>query len=259
MKISSTIKNLLLIIIISACASKPASNSTASLTSKNEFELRDKSGTFRLKRESGSISKDKRIYAVKQIITDNSQKTLERSIVMSKVGSLKGKISILRPEKSEYTVWFDGKEYSSRIEINEKIRGLIVQMDSPEQQWRGEKQFKFPEGTGAYCFFSQVIECATVMGFINKAIAAGGGAMNLHIVWEGYPYFQQQYIGIPESLFTQATLTYDGESENGLRRFSLSIAGSSQVIFYQLNKSNILQAIYWPAQGLSIGAKGSAE
>ena len=259
LKTLSTIKILFLCLSISGCASKPTVSAPAGHSGKQTFEMRDKSGLFRLTRESGAVANSKKIQAVKQIVKDSSGVTLERSVVMGRVGSLKGKVSILRPEKSEYVVWFDAKEYSNRIEIDPKLKALVVNLKSPEAEWSGEKVFQFPPGTGAYCFFSQMIECAQVMNFIPKAIAAGGGSMNLHIVWEGYPYFQQQYIGIPDDLFTAATFTFDGENEKGMRRFSLSLANSNQIIFYHLHKDNSISAIFWPAQGLSIGSHGSEE
>ena len=252
MKILSTINIYIICFVLSACASKSDIATSASQTGKQSFEMRDKSGLFRLVREFGPVASSKKVLAVKQVVQDSSGVIFERSIVM-------GKVNILRPEKSEYTVWFDGKEYTNRIEINPKLKAMVVNLKSPEAEWNGEKVFTFPPGTGAYCYYSQILECAQVMNFMPKAIAAGGGAMNLHIVWEGYPYFQQQYVGIPDELFTQATFSYDGENHKGLRRFSLSISNSNQIIFYHVNKDGSLAAIFWPAQGLSIGSTGSEE
>tara|TARA_R110000868_G_scaffold287003_4_gene547466 strand:- start:13153 stop:13932 length:780 start_codon:yes stop_codon:yes gene_type:complete len=259
LKTLSTINIFIICLTLSACASKSDIATPASNTGKQSFEMRDKSGLFRLVREFGPVANSKKVLAVKQVVQDSSGVIFERSIVMGRIGSLKGKVNVLRPEKSEYTVWFDGKEYTNRIEINTKLKAMVVNLKSPEPEWNGEKTFTFPPGTGAYCYFSQILECAQVMNFMPKAIAAGGGAMNLHVVWEGYPYFQQQYVGIPDELFTQATFSYDGENHKGLRRFSLSISNSNQIIFYHVHKDNSLAAIFWPAQGLSIGSTGSDE
>src|SRR5690606_29149995 len=108
-----------------------------------------------------------------------------------------------------------------------------------------------PDAGSIYCYFSQIIECAHTSSFISKAIINGSGQMNFYIVWEGYPYFQQQYIGLQEELISSAQLSYDGENERGLRRFSLSIG--NQIIFYHLDKGQNIQAIFWPSQGLSVG------
>lgn len=212
-----------------------------------------------LERESGPVSKSKSIFAVKRVLKDDDNKVLEQSVVLSRLGSLKGKVSILRPEKSQYTVWFDGKEYSTITQIDTKNKSLGLIFNSPEEQWRGQKTIPFPKKGMIYCYFSQLIECVMAAGFVHKAIDNGNGEMSLHIIWEGYPYIQQQYIGIPEEVFSMATFSYDGENERGLRRFSLNIKNSNQIIFYQLNKEDELKGIFWPAQGLSIGAKGSLE
>lgn len=244
--------------MIQGCASqKPQPIATS--VSKQQFELKDKSGTLKLERESGPVSKSKSIFAVKRVLKDDENKVLEQSVVLSRLGSIKGKISILRPEKSQYTVWFDGKEYSTITQIDTKNKSLAMTFNSPEEQWKGQKTISFPKKGMIYCYFSQLMECVMASGFVHKAIDSGNGEMNLHVIWEGYPYIQQQYIGIPDEVFSSATFNYDGENERGLRRFSLNIKNSNQIIFYQLNKQDELKGVFWPAQGLSIGTKGSLE
>ncbi len=256
MKTLSTIRLLFIFFVCAACSSQ-TSVKVAPVISKTNFQLKDKAGVFQLNRESGPISKTKGIYAVKRTIKDGSNKILERSVVISKLGSLKGKLSVLRPEKSEYEVWFDAKEYSTKTQIDLKSKSLIVSLNSPEEQWRGTQSIPFPNNSPIFCYFSQIIECALATGFIHKAINNGSGAMNFQIIWEGYPYIQQQYIGLPDEVFSNAVLNFDGENANGLRRFSLNINSSNQIIFYQLTKTDEIKAIYWPAQGLSIGDQGT--
>lgn len=258
MKTLLKIKYILIFLLIQGCASKKIQSIASSVSNQN-LQLKDKSGVFRLERESGPVAKLKNVFAVKRILKDDENKILEQSVVISKLGSLKGKISILRPEKSQYTVWFDGKEYSTSTQIDTANKSLGLSLNSPEEQWRGQKSVPFPRNGLIYCYFSQLVECILATGFIHKAIDSGNGEMNLHILWEGYPYIQQQYVGLPDEVFSSATFTYDGENERGLRRFSLNIKNSNQLIFYQLNKSDELKGIFWPAQGLSIGEPGSPE
>lgn len=256
MKTLSTIRLLAIGFLVVACSS--AKRVTEVAAAKGDYEFRDKSGSYSFKRESGPIAKDRKLFAVKQVLTgiskEGRQETMERSIVVARAGQMKGR-TIWRPEKSEYAVWFDGQEYSTRTQLDEKVRGLKVTVESPDSNNSKVTDHPFPEDSGVFCYFSQVIECASAIGFIEKAIGIGNGQMNFYVIWEGYPFFQQQYIGIPEAVMSKVTLNYDGEDDRGLRRFSLSIA--NQVIFYQLNKMNELQAIFWPAQGLSVGARGS--
>jgi len=252
------IKYICIFLLIQGCASQK-SQPIASSVSKQNFQLKDKSGVFRLENESGPVSKSKSVFAVKRVIKDDENKILEQSVVISKLGSLKGKLSVLRPEKSQYTVWFDGKEYSTISQINTKNKSLGLNFNSPEEQWKGQKNIPFPKNGQIYCYFSQLIECVMATGFVHKAIDNGNGEMSLHIIWEGYPYIQQQYIGLPDEVFSKASFNFDGENERGLRRFSLNIKNSNQIIFYQLNKNDEIKGIFWPAQGLSIGDKGSQE
>ena len=56
---------------------------------------------------------------------------------------------------------------------------MQVRLKSPESQWNQDELFKFPEGKGIYCFFSQIIECAAVTGFISEAMKQKSGRMNL--------------------------------------------------------------------------------
>lgn len=258
MKTSLTIRLLAIGFLIVACSS--TKKVTEVTSTKGDYVFRDKSGSYGFQRESGPISKDRKLYAVKQILTGSSkegrQEVMERSIVVSRAGIMKGR-TLWRPEKSEYAVWFDGQQYSTRTQIDEKIRGLKVTVESPDPANNKTTDHSFPDGTGVFCYFSQVIECASALGFIEQAIGVGNGQMNFFVIWEGYPFFQQQYIGIPDVVMSPVTLSYDGENDRGIRRFSLSVA--NQVIFYQLNKVNELHAIFWPAQGLSVGGRGSLE
>ncbi len=258
LKILSTTKIIIITIALTSCSSQK-NVKVAPTVSKATFQLKDKAGIFQLNRESGPISKAKGVYAVKRILTDDGGQILEKSVVISKLGSLKGKLPVLRPEKSEYEVWFDGKEYSTKTKIDTKEKSLIVTLQSPEEQWSGTQNLPFPKNSPLFCYFSQVIECAIATGFIHKAVDNGGGSMNFIIIWEGYPYIQQQYVGLPEEVFTRATLNFDGQSSDGLRRFSLNISNSNQIIFYQLSKSDELKGIFWPAQGLSINELGRLE
>ena len=66
-------------------------------------------------------------------------------------------------------------------------------MVSPDKKWNGVKQVKFPvKGIGLYCFFSQLIECAKYTGFLSKALDANAGQMNFYLLWDGFPYINNQ-------------------------------------------------------------------
>ncbi|WP_290735734.1 hypothetical protein [Halobacteriovorax sp. JY17] len=214
------------------------------------FQLSDKAGKFLVEREKG-FNKGKNQFIVKKSVkASGDSKELEKLIVISKLGSLKKNLTILKPEVSEYSVWFEGKKYVSRMQVNPTNKSMEVRMSSPEKQWQGKRVFPFPKTLGIFCYFSQITECARATGFIDKAIKRDGGSMKVVIIWEGYPYFQEQYLNIPNSVFTEGTFEYDGRNESGERRFTLKVGNQS--IFYFLDKNKELMKKFWVSQGLSM-------
>lgn len=254
---------VLLLFFCGACANMPgkrvsSSDSLNLLFSPQTtlFEMTDKSGRFDFSRESGKATDNR--YVVKQQIRlpDGERKVLEQSISFSQIGKLRGEIDILRPALSQYTVWFDGDRYFSELKTDVEKKSLVVNMVSPEPEWNGERTIPFPDDNAVYCYFSQLIECAFITGFIEKAIDKRAGSMNMIILWEGYPFYMQQYPEIPQEPFTRAVLEFDGQTKDQGLRFSLRFSGQS--IFYFVTKSGRYDRHFWVAQGLSVVRKGSS-
>lgn len=214
------------------------------------YVLTDKSGTFSYQRESGFTSNSKSYVTKYKILDPDNQKSLEKVITFSNVKNINKKIRALSPHKSKYQVWFDGDIHETMMVINEKENFLVVKMRSPEEQWNGEKRIPMGKGNGVRCFFSQVIECAYKLGFLQKATRLMSGKMTFDLIWEGYPYVQEQYLNIQNQAISKASLSYDGKNPAGEHRFSLSFDGNS--IFYFVDKKYRLDRIFWPAQGLSV-------
>ncbi len=232
-----------------SCATTQKS-SLKMISYKKNYVLTYKSGTFSLARESGFDSSS-RNYVTKYKIQDtNNQKILEKVITFSEVKNLSKKVKVLSPVKSKYQVWFDGKVHQTTMTVNEKEGLLLVKMRSPEDQWNGEKRVPMVKGNGVRCFYSQVVECAYRIGFLQKAIKLKSGKMAFSLIWEGYPYIQEQYLNIKSEPVTQASLSYDGKNQVGEHRFSLNFGGNS--VFYFVDKKFRLDRIFWPSQGLSV-------
>jgi hypothetical protein len=221
-------------------------------TSK-QYELVDKSGRFLVERDTGYV-KSKNSYIVKKRVLsfgNTKGKVLEKSITISNPGFIgKSKLHVLRPKVSQYTVWFDGKKYSSKMSIDLKDRAMVVELKSPEEQWRGTKRYDFPKGTGVYCFYSQLIECASVTGFMQKALKSDAGIMKFHIIWDGFPYFQEQYLNVSNTVFEEATLKYGGKNNKGLIKFTLDT--KSQIMFFFVDSDFNLKKQLWVSQGYSM-------
>ncbi|MEA9355001.1 hypothetical protein SHI21_02250 [Bacteriovorax sp. PP10] len=224
---------------------------------EDQFNYTDKNGQYSVKISSG-LDKTGKIFFTKRVMelpSRQKDKALEQSVVLSSIGSLKKKMMILRPKASQYNVWFDGKKYTSELKINTAKKAIDVKMTSPESQWNGTKQVKFPNSRTLPCFFSQVIECAKVSGFINKASDKQTGTMNLMIIWEGYPYLNETFSDFPNELFSEAQLEFDGKTKQAERRFNLRVGGQS--IFYVLNDKDVMTKMFWVSQGITMVSKSS--
>ena len=224
---------------------------------EEQFNYSDKNGQYIVKISSGMDKNGKTFFTKKIMEMPGGQKdkALEQSVVISSVGILKKSLMILRPKISQYNVWFDGKKYTSELKINTAKKAIDVKMTSPESQWNGNKQIKFPSSTTLPCFFSQVIDCAKVSGFISKATQKKTGSMSLFVIWEGYPYLNETFSDFPSELFSKAELEYDGMTKEKERRFNLRVAGQS--IFYILDDKDVMTKMFWVSQGITMVNKSS--
>ena len=214
------------------------------------YSMTDHSGVYSLVSENG-YKKDRNEFVSKyQLFSETiEKKELERSITISTIGWLKD-VKIFRPKISQFTTWFEGQKYFTEMKLDEKSKVLKVKLRSPESKWNRDFEVSFPQGTGLYCFFSQLIECVAVTGFIKKAIEKRVGQVNLHVIWDGYPYFQQQYVNLPEEIFSAASFSYDANIEKDEWRFSLDTCG--QIISFIVDEKQSMKRKLWVTQGLSI-------
>jgi hypothetical protein len=216
--------------------------------SNSTFNITDKNGKYILERDSG-LNSQKQLVLKQKTAQMTDDKIIEQSIVISTPGTLKKTVPLLRPFRSQYSIWFEGKKYFTETRLDPGKRGIVLKLISPDKDWNGERFVELPKGTGAFCYFTQLIECVRFSTFIDQAIEKTSGEMNLHIIWEGYPFFQQQYPDMSEELVSAATFSYDGKNENGEHRFSLKFQGQS--IFYLLDDKLSLTKMLWVSQGLS--------
>ncbi len=254
------IKYLIITILLTMGCSRLSKKAPQEILSKdsNVFLYTDKNGKYKTIISYGQSSKDKSFFVKKILEIPNKDKDniLEQSIVFSEAGNVKGS-NILRPKLSQYNVWFDGKKYFSEIKINPKQKALEVKMVSPESQWNGTKQFKFPSTKSMSCFFSQIVECVKISGYLEKVKKNPKAKMGLYIIWEGYPYLNETYSDFPSELFSKATIEFDGVSKNKERKFNLQVAGQS--IFYSLDENDVFKKMFWVSQGISMVEKNEVK
>ena len=153
---------------------------------------------------------------------------------------------------SRYYVWFDDSKdrYTTTMKVNLKKKSMDIVLKSPEKQWNGKETIPFPKGTGVFCFYSQLIDCVKFTGFINMAIKKDVGKMNFHIIWDGYPYIQEQFVGLKKTVFSRAIFEYEGVGKDGEIQFSLKV--ENQSMFYFLDKNLKVVKQFWASQGYSL-------
>ncbi len=220
------------------------------------YRYEDKGGQYFLKRDHRYLPQKKyfvtksELLELEQTIEQKEEsKPLETTAVISIPGSMNG-VSLLRPHLSQHHVWFDGKRYSSEILFNVESKRLDVKLRSPEEKWNGNKTYLLPKGTGAFCFYTQLVECVAYTGFFEKAVSSEAGEMNLHIIWDGFPYMMEQFVGIPYAPFSPASIQYDGILDKDFFRFI--VEHNDQTFFLIFDKNLQFVKQLWVAQGLSI-------
>lgn len=249
---------LILIVVMIACGgcSSPSKKMLAKSAEEQTYSYEDKSGQFILKRQHKFIE-EKNYYLTKSELIDPAAESqeneqtnvLENTAAISNPGSLGG-VPIMRPYLSQHHVWFDGQRYSSEIRLNPEKKRLEVKLRSPEEKWNGNKNYLLPKGTGAFCFYSQLVDCIAFTGFFEKAVDNEGGEMNLHIIWDGFPYFMEQVQGMPTVPVSPASIQYDGVLDKEFYRFI--VEHNDQTFFLVLDKQMQFNKLLWVAQGLSI-------
>lgn len=221
-------------------------------SSARKYHYEDKGNDYALELTT-QYAPGKSTYSVKRVMRtkDSDNKVVEQSVAISSTGVLKNaKLEVLKPKISQFNVWFDGQKYVSEIKVNEKTRKLEVKTNSPESQWNGLEEVDLPGGQALPCYFSQVMDCAKVTGFVKKASRLGNGSMNLVVIWEGYPYISDVYSNFPSQVYSSAELVFDGNLSSTERRFLLNV--NNQEIVYVLNDKDELVKSFWISQGVTM-------
>jgi hypothetical protein len=218
---------------------------------KQQYSYIDGSGKFVLSREH-KLLKNKLISRT-QIASNqgSSLKILEKSITVSQMGTIKDKnsrILILRPLASEFTVWLEGKRYDSKMRLDLKKKSMSIELNSPEPKWQGMSSVPVPQGK-QFCFFSQIPDCLYHNMLLSKAMARKDESFPFYVIWEGYPFIQDQFTGVGSKLFEPANVKFNGEQKNTMR-FLIEVGGQS--ILYHFSKSFDLVRMFWVAQGVTV-------
>lgn len=217
--------------------------------SKGLYSYSDVSGSYAYSRET-KIVKNKLVTRY-QLLDKKTNKILEKGVTASQIGTVKvGKSRVLtvRPLAAEYSVWLEGKLHQSRMQLNPKSQAMTVRLAS------GVQDVNFPKGA-YFCYFSQIPDCLYHNHFLQKAsrVRDNDEGLNFYVVWESWPYIQEQVTGVGKKLFSSASVKFEGEVNKKLR-YMVELEG--QVIAYEFTKSYDLVKIAWVAQGISLVPPG---
>ena len=246
-------KLLFLLLFISACSSSGLTGKPRE--GKTTYSHVDESGTFDFVRESKVIKK--KIVTRNQLIDrkGSGAKLLEKTIMVSQIGSIKNKNSRLltvRPQASEYSVWLEGKKYNSRMQLNPAKKSMRVTLNSPETKWQGTSEIPFPKGK-YFCFFNQIPECLYHNYLLIQATENENRRYDFYVIWDSYPFVQDILTKVGKKLFASASVKFDGEIK-GLFRSIVEVEG--QAVLYQFTKSFDLVKVAWITQGITIAPPG---
>ncbi len=240
---------ILFIFILSSCSLNRVNHSTSLEAREVTYKQLEVSGEYITESISGFGKNKEFIKKQKIVSSQNRSKVFEKNIVISKRKAINSQVTFLVPYKYEATYYLNNDIYTVTGELDLKKKEIVYNLNSPEYKWLGQKSYQIQDNVKAICFYATIIECGIVSGFISKAIERKNGDMNFHVLWESYPYFQEQYLNMPKEILSQAVLSYDQLDKKGNYRFLLSVGGQS--IVYILNKKLDIIGHYWTAQGLS--------
>lgn len=245
---------LSLLILISACSG--LSRGTPK-EGKSTYAYVDAGGTYKLVRET-KLLKQKIGTRIQLVDTKGSrQKVVEKSILVSQIGSIKSgdkRLLTVRPTASEFTVWLEGKKYFSRMQLDAKNKSMKLTLDSPEEKWKGTSLVKFPAGK-YFCFYNQLPECLYHNYLLILSQDNPNQKFDFYLIWDAYPFIQDQLTRVGQNMFATASLKFDGENK-GLFRYIVEVEG--QMILFQLTESFDLVKAAWISQGITIAPPGQA-
>ena len=246
-------KAALLALLLVSCSALKRSPEPAQ--GKYVYSYSDVSGNFRYQRDIKFIKKKLVTRTQIMIPSAGSDRIVEKSVTVSQLGSVKDgrtRSFVLRPLASEFTVWLEGKKYSSRMQLDTARKSMRVTLDSPEPKWKGQTQVPFPSGK-LFCFFSQIPDCLYHNQILAKSLASKRQSYDFYVVWDNYPYVQEQLTNVGKNLFSHATIKYDGEPK-GRIRYILEV--EDQILLYQFSKNFELTGYSWISQGINMVKPG---
>ncbi len=219
------------------------------------YSYSDVSGNFSYQRDVKFIKKKLVTRSQIMVPSPGSDRIVEKSVTVSQLGTVREgsrRTFVLRPLASEFTVWLEGKKYSSRMQLDTAQKSMRVTLDSPEAKWKGQTLIPFPAGK-YFCFFTQIPDCLYHNQILENSLASKRQTFDFYVVWDNYPFVQEQLTNVGNNLFSQATIKYDGERKGEIRYI---LEAEDQILLYQFSKNFELTGYSWISQGINMVRPG---
>jgi hypothetical protein len=213
-----------------------------------EYNYKDQTGNFTIQRKFGQ-NKSGEYILKKELRSPFSPRFLERFISISTAKKFNEKTSYLSPKVSESIFWLDKKRHKSFLKVNNKT----LEITSSIQSKIYKKSSEVIEPNRVHCFYSQLVECIATTNFFELSARKKLGAMNFNIIWDGYPFFNEQYLNQSNNAVQRARMVYVEDSK-GMIKYQLEV--DDQILFYFLDNKFRLKNFYWVAKGISQEREG---
>jgi hypothetical protein len=247
------VKAALIALLVVSCSAFNRTSEPA--PGKYLYSYSDVSGNFSYQRDVKFIKKKLVTRSQIMVPSAGSDRIVEKSVTVSQLGTVREgsrRTFVLRPLASEFTVWLEGKKYSSRMQLDTARKSMRVTLDSPEAKWKGQTLIPFPAGK-VFCFFTQIPDCLYHNQILEKSLDRKRQTFAFYVVWDNYPFVQEQLTNVGNNLFSQATIKYDGKPK-GENRYILEV--EDQILLYKFSKNFELTGYSWISQGINMVRPG---
>lgn len=215
----------------------------ASLKGSYEYSYKDETGSFTIHRRFGQ-NKSGEYILKKELRSPFSTKYLERFTSISNSKRFNEKTNYLYPKVSEAIFWLDKKRHKSLLKIDGKSLQVVSVIGSKVYR----KVSEVLDNKRVHCFFSQLVECIATTNFFEISSKKNLGTMNLNVIWDGFPFFNEQYLNQSVSPVQSGRMAFVEQSK-GMWKYQLEV--DDQILFYFLDNKFRLKNFYWVAKGIS--------
>ena len=247
----SSFLKLLTIFLTISCSTKFNSNVKKAKSKKVKFTFEDPSGKFSVLRRSG-ISSLKEFVTKEEFFpyTKWGEPVLEKGIMISSYSKYNKNVSVMVPKVSQRTFWFDKKKYFTESKLYMERKEADFSWRSPSDTKLNKKAVQLNSERGLYCFLGQLTDCIKETGFFKTSKEKKSGVVFLSIIFDGYPFFNEQFGILKNGPIVEADFAFEKEMKRGVLRYSLTFL--DQKMTYFVDRDGNLIDKFWISQGLSL-------